>query len=54
MKGKKNLPQKLSKLDQKRIEKKFDLLTELDQEIERHLIKRSKSTNIFKVKKKLD
>ena len=54
MKGKKNLPQKLSKLDQKRIEKKFDLLTELDQEIERHLIKRSKSTNLFKVKKKLN
>ena len=54
MKGKKNLPQKLSKLDQKKIEKKFDLFTELDQEIERHLIKRSKSTNLFKVKKKLD
>ena len=54
MKGKKNLPQKLSKLDQKKIEKKFDLFTELDQEIERHLIKRSKSTNLFKVKKKLN
>jgi hypothetical protein len=54
MKGKNNLPQKLSKLDQKRIEKKFDLLSELDQEIEKHLIKRSKSTNLFKVKKKLD
>ena len=54
MKGKKNLPQKLSKLDQKRIEKKFDLLPELDQKIEKHLIKRSKSTNLFKVKKKLD
>ena len=54
MKGKKNLPQKLSKLDQKKIEKKFDLFTELDQEIERHLIKISKSTNLFKVKKKLN
>ena len=54
MKCKKNLPQKLSKLDQKKIEKKFDLFTELDQEIERHLIKRSKSTNLFKVKKKLN
>ena len=54
MKGKKNLPQKLSKLDQKKIEKKFDLFAELAQEIERHLIKRSKSTNLFKVKKKLN
>lgn len=54
MKGKKNLPQKLSKLDQKKIETKFDLFTELDQEIERYLIKRSKSTNLFKVKKKLN
>ena len=54
MKGKNNLPQKLSKLAQKRIEKKFDLLPELDQKIEKHLIKRSKNTNLFKVKKKLD
>ena len=54
MKGKNNLPQKLTKLAQKRIEKKFDLLPELDQEIEKHLIKRSKNTNLFKVKKKLD
>lgn len=51
MKGKNNLPQKLSKLDKKRIEKKFDLFTELDQEIERYLIKRIKSTNLLKVKK---
>ena len=54
MKGKNNLPQKLTKLAQKRIEKQFDLLPELDQEIEKHLIKRSKNTNLFKVKKKLD
>ena len=54
MKGKNNLPQKFSKLAQKRIEKKFDLLSELDQEIEKHLIKRSKSTNLFKVKKKFN
>ena len=53
-KDKNNLPKKLGKLDQKRIEKKFDLLSELDEEIKSHKIKRSKSTNLYRVKKRLD